>query len=226
MIHFLYQCAILLAGRLQSHRTQAFPPVPRADWSTLLASQKRVSNQSRLAEQKRYQSVSQREVERNLSLIFSSVFDLFLLTRRFKIETFSQSLLNAMTSMSIFNYLITPKVMYLAMNWVSLIPAQFTWPRGQPKSFMTSLLGFEQTGDVRVLKPPKEDCASKKLYPLHLKGYFWKYTLFTVLVSVKKTFWGVVGLNLLQVNRHFIFMPFISRNVILSHRMFTNDVFT
>lgn len=35
-----------------------------------------------------------------------------------------------------------------------------------------------------------------------------------------------MGLNLLQVNRHFIFMPFISRNVILSHRMFTNDVFT
>lgn len=56
------------------------------------------------------------------------------------------------------------------MNWVSLIPAQFTWTRGQPKSFMASLLEFEQTGNVRVLEPRKEDCASKKLYPLHLKA--------------------------------------------------------
>lgn len=29
------------------------------------------------------------------------------------------------------------------MNWIILIPAQFSWTRGQPKPFMASLLGFE-----------------------------------------------------------------------------------
>lgn len=48
-----------------------------------------------------------------------------------------------MTTMSIFNYLVTTKFAYLAMNWVSLIPARFSWTRGQPKPFTASLLGFE-----------------------------------------------------------------------------------